>query len=181
MPKRNYKTESIQLANSDNWRTEQWLFDQLNQEFDFKIDLCADDNNTKRDLYYSLKNDALDIKNQWYASSFANVPYSNAKPFLIKAYEQSRIWVGVPIVILLRVDTSNNWWVDHALLADEIRFFIGRLKFLDENNKAHFTAKWANALLIFNSTIEKPSISWWKYKEGEKPIESYKFYNRGYV
>lgn len=183
MPKRDYKTEAIKLSNSDNWRTPQWLFDQLNQEFNFKIDLCADDNNTKRYLYYSLQNDALAEINQWDQTSFANVPYSRAKPFLIKAYEQSRKH-HVTIVILLRVDTSNNWWYEHVVQkASETRFIVGRLWFWDETNQPHYSAKWANAILVYGPDYyEGSTVSWWKYKEGQTPTCDYSFRmeNNGY-
>jgi phage N-6-adenine-methyltransferase len=176
MPKRNYKTEAIKLSNSDNWRTPQWLFDQLNQEFNFQIDLCADKANAKLPIFYSLENNALDENNQWNKTSFANVPYSYAKPFLIKAYEQSRKH-NVTIVILLRVDTSNNWWFDHVVKkASETRFIVGRLRFWDEQNKPHYSAKWANAILVYGPDYYQGStVGWWKYKENEVPECLYRF------
>ncbi len=35
---------------SDQWQTPQWLFDELNQEFNFDIDLCANSENSKCEL-----------------------------------------------------------------------------------------------------------------------------------
>ncbi|HXS60809.1 MAG TPA: DNA N-6-adenine-methyltransferase [Candidatus Sulfopaludibacter sp.] len=38
---------------SDEWRTPQWLFDELNKEFNFDIDLCATKENSKCKNYYT--------------------------------------------------------------------------------------------------------------------------------
>lgn len=38
---------------SDNWATPQDLFDKLNEEFDFNLDPCADEQNHKCDTYFT--------------------------------------------------------------------------------------------------------------------------------
>lgn len=113
----------IHMSN-DSWQTPQWLFDELNEEFHFDIDLCAtrenskcllysDDylNNTYRhreDLGYSLdftetlSEIALDDRAAW-----MNPPYSNSLPFIEKAWEDSK---HCKIVCLVKVDPSTKWW-----------------------------------------------------------------------
>ena len=86
---------------SDNWETPQWLFDELNEEFNFDIDLCATKENSKCNQYYIdyLKNIKKDFT--WWAveyrplkhkynCAFMNPPYSNPKPFIEKAWEDSK-------------------------------------------------------------------------------------------
>lgn len=36
-----------------DWETPQWLFDKLNSEFHFNIDICASDENAKCDKYFT--------------------------------------------------------------------------------------------------------------------------------
>lgn len=171
MSKREYKNKDINVLNSDSWRTPQWLFNQLHAEFDFEIDLCADHDNHKLPVYYTKEQDALRPDHLWNVTGFANVPYSSPKPFVIKAHEQA--WLHKTThVLLVKCDTSTNWWYQHALQANEVRFLTGRLKFEDENNRPFYPAKWGSALLIFSYRPAYNSLrrlSWVTYKEGFLP------------
>lgn len=91
---------------SDEWQTPQWLFDELNAEFDFTIDLCASRENRKCPLHLEdyLNTDVIALRNQ---SSFMNPPYSNPKPFIEKAWADS--WY-CRIVCLVKCDPSTRWW-----------------------------------------------------------------------
>lgn len=46
-------------SKSDEWATPQWLFDELNNEFDFTLDACATDENHKCTNYYTIEQDGL--------------------------------------------------------------------------------------------------------------------------
>lgn len=138
---------------SDLWCTPDWLFDELNQEFYFDIDLCANRDNTKCNMYctdylrdicigkYDLaqsQNLQLLIKNR-YTDCFMNPPYSNPFPFIEKAWNDSRY---CKIVCLLKCDTSTKWWGlfwDYELHCPKdgckVRFFPKRIKFEDPNIK----------------------------------------------
>lgn len=43
----------------DDWGTPQDLFDALNEEFNFTLDPCADNNNHKCAKYYTIEQDGL--------------------------------------------------------------------------------------------------------------------------
>ncbi len=176
MPARQYKTAAIQQSNSDGWRTPDWLFQQLHREFNFEMDLCADDHNHKCRLYYTLQTDALAPHNQWDKAAWGNIPYSKPKPFVIKASEQAQLH-RVPIVLMVKADTSTRWWAEYALKANEIRFLTGRMKFWDENNQPHYTAKWGSAFLIFDPELYQDDcfVSWWSYQEGKEPTRLTEF------
>lgn len=86
---------------SDCWQTPQWLFDELNQEFNFELDLCASIDNAKMpyfgdyfklDLSKSMKmySEAHGFSEYTGGSCFMNPPYSNPKPFIEKAWEDSK-------------------------------------------------------------------------------------------
>lgn len=107
---------------SDSWETPDWLFDELNAEFNFSIDLCATAENSKCKLFYE---DYLlnKLSDNWYWSlagynnsesryskietAFMNPPYSNPKPFIEKAWEDSKY---CKIVCLVKCDPSTRWW-----------------------------------------------------------------------
>lgn len=50
-------------SKTDNWATPQYLFDELNKEFHFTLDPCADEFNHKCEKYYTKSEDGL--KQDW--------------------------------------------------------------------------------------------------------------------
>lgn len=59
----------------DDWGTPQDLFDALNEEFNFTLDPCADNNNHKCAKYYTIEQDGL--AQSWAGETvFCNPPYS---------------------------------------------------------------------------------------------------------
>lgn len=156
------------ISSSDNWRTPTYLYNQLDSEFNFGLDACADSKNHLCDRYYSLDNSALDLLNFWDVSTFANIPYSIPRSFYEKAWWQSSRW-QVPVVLLTKVATSENYWVEYVKDA-HVRLIHNRLKFLDENNEPHYGATFGSAIVIFSpETYDNPKTEYWDYKEGFKP------------
>jgi phage N-6-adenine-methyltransferase len=111
---------------SDQWQTPETLFQELNAEFNFDIDLCATKENSKCGLYYrnylgnEIGNTSTDKVYYWSLAghnnplsnnkincAFMNPPYSNPKPFIEKAWEDSRF---CRIVCLVKCDPSTRWW-----------------------------------------------------------------------
>jgi phage N-6-adenine-methyltransferase len=88
----------------DNWETPQWLFNELNEEFHFAADLCADLSNHKC-LYWC--RDYLVETIYEGVTYFMNPPYSNPYPFIEKAWEDSII---AKIVLLLPAKTDTKWF-----------------------------------------------------------------------
>lgn len=52
-------TKGMFSSNTDMWETPQWLFDQLNEEFHFTVDVCAVAENAKCRTYFSPEVDGL--------------------------------------------------------------------------------------------------------------------------
>lgn len=85
---------------SDEWQTPQVLFDELNTEFSFDIDLCATYYNAKLENFYtdylnnimgSKRSKDLEFTLKLNAGvHFMNPPYSNPRPFIEKAWEDSK-------------------------------------------------------------------------------------------
>ena len=52
-------TDLMFSSRSDEWETPQWLFDELNKEFGFEIDVAASDENHKCDIYFKKNPDPM--------------------------------------------------------------------------------------------------------------------------
>ncbi len=93
---------------SDCWRTPQWLFNELNEEFNFDVDLCATRHNKKCSSFFT---DYFVIPPEVLQdlTCFMNPPYSrgNMIKFMQKAWEDSKV---CKIVCLVKADPSTKWW-----------------------------------------------------------------------
>ena len=122
----------------DDWETPQYLFMELNEEFDFTVDACATKDNTKCRVFID---DALNV--MWRGRVFCNPPYGRQiKKFAEKAWLSFQSKHTDLIVMLLPARTDTLWFHDFILDKAEIRFLKGRLKFeingVDTKNSAPF-------------------------------------------
>lgn len=62
-------------SSSDGWSTPQDLFDELDAEFHFNVDVCANENNAKCELYFD-QSEAGQTK-EWGGSCWMNPPYGD--------------------------------------------------------------------------------------------------------
>jgi phage N-6-adenine-methyltransferase len=124
------------------WETPQDLFDSLDAEFHFDIDVCAMPSNAKCDKFYSPEMDGL--QQDWQGVCWMNPPYGKKiGDWMRKALESK-----ATVVCLVPSRTDTKWWHDYAMKATEIRFIKGRLKFGDSKNSAPFPS----AIVIFRQT-----------------------------
>ena len=125
-------------SKSDLWETPQDLFDDLNDEFIFTTDVCANKENAKVMNYFSKEKDGL--QQNWLGCCWMNPPYGREiGKWMKKAYESS-----ATVVCLVPARTDTAWWHDYAMKGD-IRFIRGRLKFGNSKNNAPFPS----AIVIF--------------------------------
>jgi phage N-6-adenine-methyltransferase len=147
---------------SDEWETPQWLFDELNKEFGFTLDVCATHENRKCKAYFNKGINGLE--QSWQGEvCWMNPPYGNPefaceknckkkacvergyhineykpgiKDWVCKAYDESK--KGTTVVCLLPARTDTIWFHAYILGRAEIRFLQGRLKFGNATNSAPF-------------------------------------------
>ena len=118
------------------WATPQSLFDKLNDEFHFTIDLAADETNHKCEKYFSKEDDAL--RQDWSGyTGWINPPYGSNKSKLqdwIKKAHYEAEENGCTVVMLIPARTNTKWWHRYCMQAAEVRFLCGRPKFGNANH-----------------------------------------------
>ncbi len=128
-------------SKSDMWATPQDLFDELNREFHFTLDVCASEENHKCERYFTLGDDGL--SQDWDGVCWMNPPYGRSIGAWVKKAAES----SCKVVCLLPARTDTAWWHDYCIKSGIIRFLRGRLKFGGHKNNAPFPS----AIVIFGS------------------------------
>jgi len=121
-------------SKTDLHATPQGFFDRLNAEFNFEVDVCATNENTKCVSWFTKEQDGL--AQEWKGVVWMNPPYGREiGKWMKKAYESAK--QGAIVVCLVPARTDTKWWHDYAI-THEVRFVKGRLKFGDAKNSAPF-------------------------------------------
>lgn len=135
-------TEERFAAKNVEYETPWSLFDPLNKEFGFALDVCATHENKKVENCFTKAEDGL--KQDWQGVCWCNPPYGREMPLWIrKAYQTAQMGKGT-VVMLIPARTNTAWWHD-ICMKGEIRFLRGRPKF---NNGKH-GLPFPLALVIF--------------------------------
>ena len=122
---------------TDNWATPQDFFDELNEEFHFDLDVCADEINHKCDKYYTKEQDGLTMP--WKGIVWCNPPYGREIGKWVRKALFASVG-GATVVVLIPARTDTKWFHDYIYKRDnvEIRFVKGRLKVGNSKNSAQF-------------------------------------------
>jgi phage N-6-adenine-methyltransferase len=148
------KTDPLYSSDRGDWATPQRLFDLLNEEFDFDLDVCAMTWSAKCARYYTPDDDAL--RQVWATRCFMNPPYGRTiDEWIQKAWESAEQDAELVVCLVpARVDT--DWWWSYCRHG-EVRFLKGRLHFDDGEDAAPFPS----AVVIFGRDFV-PSVVWWE-------------------
>lgn len=139
-----WKQPDNALVTSKNpcWGTPQALFDRLDAEFGFTLDVCATADNAKCSAYIPPERDGLAVP--WGGVCWMNPPYGkDIGKWVHKAYESAE--AGAVVVCLLPARTDTKWWHDFCMRATEIRFVQRRIRF----EGARWTAPFPSAIVVF--------------------------------
>jgi phage N-6-adenine-methyltransferase len=150
---------------SDEWETPSDLFDVLNKEFRFNIDVCANEDNKKSLVWIDKETNGLTIGWRTYYEyavlklhnyipsekpiCWMNPPYSQISLWVSKAAEEAK--KGVTTVALLPARTCTKWFHNFIYNKNnvEIRFIKSSLKFGESKNSAPFPSM----IVIFRPDI----------------------------
>jgi site-specific DNA-methyltransferase (adenine-specific) len=134
---------------TQEWATPQSLFDELNLEFRFQIDVAASRKNAKCRRYFTRGDNAL--ARRWTPlRCFMNPPYGNdLRLWMAKAVEEWR--AGATVVCLVPARTDTQWWHDCVLANKvEVRFIRGRLRFNEfRDAKRRKRATFPSCVVVF--------------------------------
>ncbi len=146
-------SKSLFSSATVEWATPQALFDELNAEFGFSLDVCATVENAKCKAFYTKEQDGL--KQPWTGRVWCNPPYGKAVGnWIAKAQQSARFGEAELVVMLIRSATDTKYF--HRYIWDrnrnmyrpgvEVRFPEGRLKF----GNAATSAPFPSVIVIFN-------------------------------
>ena len=148
--------EAFKNIHGNIFITPDWLFNTLNNEFNFQWDLACEKNNSKcKNMLNTEKFDSL--KEDWHKLSdgwlWLNPPYSPLKPWIVKAQQENK--KGAKIVVLCPPFITTKYFSEW--LPSEIRFIIGRLPFIKDGVEMK-SSTHDSCLLIFDNKIRQPNI-----------------------
>lgn len=146
-------------AETEEWETPQDLFDELDAEFRFELDVCSAPDSAKCKRFYSAADDGL--RRSWKGSCWMNPPSGlGIEQWVEKARRSAGNDKKTTVVCLLPARIDSPWWWDHCLGA-EIRFLPGRLSL------GRRDAPFPSAVVIFG---RKARVRWWN--RGSKKVAS---------
>lgn len=164
--------KALLSTGKDDWGTPQALYEELNNEFGFTLDACADESNYKHENYYTVADDSL--HKDWNGQVvFCNPPYSKKtktnpgqEAWVQKSYEESQ--KGAVVVMLIPARTDTKSFHDFILgKAKEIRFIKGRLKFEINREANKEAAPFPSMIVVFDKNSEGTEVKTY-YPGGKK-------------
>tara|TARA_R100001015_G_C4634604_1_gene201415 strand:+ start:4468 stop:4899 length:432 start_codon:yes stop_codon:yes gene_type:complete len=130
-------TTSVMFSSAtDLWSTPKYFFDELDNEFNFTLDVCANSDNAKCSEYFDKEMNGLE--KDWTGNVWCNPPYGREiVNWVKKASEEIEKDYCNKIVMLVPSRTDTNWWHQYVI-NEKVRFIKGRLKFGGHSNSAPF-------------------------------------------
>jgi len=148
----------------DLWQTPRDLFDALDHEFGFDIDICASADNHLCETYFSEKVSALGHEWHYHTRNgqvfknkicFVNPPYSQTQLFMERAAQQANV-NNVTVVALVNANTDTKWFADAVKSANEVRLFTGRISFIKPDGKKASGNPKGQCLIIWRGNCKTP-------------------------
>jgi phage N-6-adenine-methyltransferase len=148
------------MAESIIWSTPQPIFDALDKEFHFVIDLCADKGNAKCKRYLDRRRS---LNESWDGDGygFLNPPYGrDIADWVEKAATAHRYIVG-----FLPGRTNAPWWHNYVMQATEIRFVKRKVSFANEHG-CKGVPPWGAIVAVWQWDAPIPlSVSSWDWRD----------------
>lgn len=122
-----------------DWETPQDFFDEIDNEFHFTLDACADETNHKCDKYFSESDDGL--KQNWGGQTvWCNPPYGKEISKWVQKCSEEAKHKNTTVVMLIPARTDTKYFHEYIYNKPnvEIRFVKGRIHFVGGNGGAPF-------------------------------------------
>lgn len=143
------KDKVAKSLESTVWGTPPEIFDPLNKEFGFTLDVCAIRENAKTDRFFPPEVDGL--SQPWGINTcWCNPPYGkDVVKWCKKALAETKN--GATTVMLIPCKTNTNWWHDVVIPFADIRFLRGRVKFIQNGKQSTQALPWPLAIVIYKA------------------------------
>ena len=155
-------TEGMMSSNRSDWETPGELFDVLDREFRFTVDVCATENNSKCKRFFTPEQNGL-IQPWGGERCWCNPPYGREYPkWVHKAYKEM-LMNNTLSVVLIPARTDTITFHRYIMCASEIRFIKGRISFLVPDQDKPSPAPFPSMVVVFKKASGgvhgAPSIS----------------------
>lgn len=129
---------------AQNWETPQALYDRLDAEFGFTIDAAASSANALAGWYWDEEADGL-LQDWNDEVVWCNPPFSQGQRWVRKAASSRGT-----AALLIPASIDTRWWYDDVLAtAHEVRFILGRIRFLMNGKPAGHVLPHPVAIVIW--------------------------------
>lgn len=156
-------------AESCEHPTPQPVFDALDAEFGFQLDVCATAENAKCARFFTVKENGL--AQPWTGICWMNPPYGDEIPRWIKKAYDSACEGYATVVCLLPARVDTRWFHGYCL-AGEVRFIPGRIKFVGSEDPAPFPSM----VVVFHAHLDPGGIvKAWDWRQKNLGQESLQF------
>lgn len=161
------------ISSKDNWGTPPEIFQPVNNELHFTLDVCADARNHKTERYFNEVMDGLTAN--WKGEiCWMNPPFSNTYAWVKKAVGEAAL--GATVVALLPNNTDARWYYDFVKNEDGYRpgvfgevFVRGRISFIDhETGKPKSGNTTGSVLVFFGHTSFKVESACWDWRNNAR-------------
>lgn len=135
-------------SSKTEWKTPASIFDPLNAEFGFTVDVAASQENAMCGDF--ITKDENGLSTPWRGVCWCNPPYGrDIQKWVKKAVVET--WNHITTVMLIPVRSNTMWWHELCIPFGEIRFVRGRPRF----GGADQGLPWPLAVIVFRG---KPQI-----------------------
>ena len=143
-------------SKTDQWATPQEFFDELDREFHFDLDPCADESNHKTPEYFTKEQDGL-LQDWSGRRVFCNPPYGRAiAAWVEKAYREGTKDGTIVVMLILRIGSmmAGNFDQVQSLLNDQV-LSVGDVldTFVYRVGVSNSRFSFASAAGLFNSAV----------------------------
>lgn len=140
------------MKETDELETPPWLFEWLNNSFNFTHDAACTLDNAKAGY---LGTDTLSMPaGSWGKRNFLNPPYSAPYMFLMRAHEEAQH--GNTTVALVKHDHSTKWWREAVEGKAVVIPLNRRIRFYLQGKPTEHAASFPSSLLLYLPKL--PSI-----------------------
>lgn len=150
----------------DCWETPADFWQAVNARFQFTLDVCATEANTKCRLFISPEEDALKPERIWDAChAWCNPGFSNLMPWMQKAEQQAR--QGTTTAVLSHASHTARWAQYGMKHATELWLPCPRIQFIAPAGVPQSSNNRDSMLWIFTpwGNHGEARIKWWNWKQ----------------